>query len=127
MKNKGFSSLVERGLREKVKFETESQHLKEMTHQQVMMLQLVLRAAQGDTSAVKEILRVLKETKPAPPRAFVHLYFLDGHDNVVDGHNNIVGPLWAFPNLPDVSGPTLVPKEWLVPVTANKKKRRKQA
>jgi hypothetical protein len=125
MKNKGFRSLVEKGLREKVRFESENQDLQDMTHEQVIKLQLVMRAIQGDTSAVKEILKELKETKPAPARKFVHLYSLDGDDNVVDSQKNIVGPLSAFPNLPDVSGPTLVPKEWLIPVTVPKKKRRK--
>lgn len=127
MKSKGFAALVEEGLRGKVHFRDEHHLLKNLTHVDVMMLQLVQRAVQGDSKALRRILMILNETKPAPARTTFRIFTTDIHGNVVEelGTETIVlGPLSAFPNLPQTSGPMPVPKEWLKPMKATKRRYR---
>ena len=124
MKKKGFRDLVSESLKEKIKFQGETKRPRSFLRVEIMMLQLVQRAASGDSKALRRIVKILKKHQPAPPPVRMHFYSLDGNWNVVDEtEGTILGHFSEFPDLPYVSGPTQVPKEWLVP----KKKRKRHA
>jgi hypothetical protein len=123
--DKGFAALVAENLAEKAKFENPHEIPHSMSQLELMMLQLVLRAAQGDSAALRWILKLLKENLPAPQRIQTHLYSLDKNGNVFDeNEKKILGPLSDFPDLPYTSGPIDVPKEALFP---KRKRNRKKA
>src|ERR1700748_1553852 len=84
MKKKGFRELVSESLKEKIKFQGETKRPRSFLRVEIMMLQLVQRAASGDSKALRRIVKILKKHQPAPPPVRMHFYSSAGNWNVVD-------------------------------------------
>ncbi|HET7086955.1 MAG TPA: DUF5681 domain-containing protein [Rhizomicrobium sp.] len=77
-RSKDFSSLLDRGLREKVGFKLGGR-VKKMARLDLMVLQRVIGATQGDVASLKFLLKHLKEEPPWDPHGInVEFQFPNG-------------------------------------------------